>query len=60
MCRIFLVGEDKLCLALGQRLIAHCLPQWELAPPPSDAGGVTKLQKRLPKYIDFSRWQPVL
>ncbi|MBQ9578911.1 MAG: hypothetical protein IJR28_05200 [Ottowia sp.] len=60
MRRIFLVGEDALCCALGQRLAAYCLPQWELMPPPYDAGGVTKLQKRLTKYIDFSRQQPVL
>ena len=57
---IFLVGEDALCCALGERLIAHCLPQWALSPPPYNAQGVTKLQKRLPKYIDFSRQQSVL
>lgn len=57
---IFLVGEDVLCCALGERLIAHCLPQWALSPLPYNAQGVTKLQKRLTKYMGFSRQQPVL
>ena len=60
MSRIFIVGEDALCLALGQRLAAHCLPQWGLAPPPYNAQGITKLQKNLTRYIDFAGKQPVL
>ena len=60
MRRIFLVGEDALCCALGQRLAAHCLPQWELAPPPYNAGGFTKLEKSLPRYVEFASRQPVL
>jgi hypothetical protein len=55
MSRILVVGEDALCCALGERLVAACLPSWKLAQPSIDTKGVTKLQPALPRYIGLAQ-----
>lgn len=61
MKRILIVGEDSLCCALGERLVANCLPGWQLAGPAIDTRGVTKLLPALPRYAQQAgRVQPVL
>lgn len=61
MTRIRLVGEDALCCALGERLIAEALPGWSLAGEPINAHGITKLVPSLPRYKQQARHvQPVL
>jgi hypothetical protein len=61
MSRILVVGEDALCCALGERLVAACLPDWQLAQPSIDTKGVTKLQPSLPRYVGLARsLHPVL
>ncbi len=61
MSRILVVGEDALSVALGERLVAAGLPGWEMPLPAINTGGVTKLVKALPRYIEQSRHvQPVL
>lgn len=61
MSRILIVGEDALCCALGERLVAVCLPHWTLAQPPIDTKGVTKLQPALPRYLGLAQdLHPVL
>jgi hypothetical protein len=61
MSRILVVGEDALCCALGERLVAACLPGWQLAQTSIDTKGVTKLQPSLPRYLDLARnLHPVL
>jgi hypothetical protein len=61
MRRILIVGEDSLCCALGERLVASCLPNWQLAGPAIDTRGVTKLLPALPRYAQQARHvQPVL
>jgi len=50
-----------LCCALGERLVASCLPNWQLAGPAIDTRGVTKLLPALPRYAQQARHvQPVL
>lgn len=61
MTRILVIGEDALCCALGERLVACCLPDWRLAGPTIDTRGVTKLLPALPRYAQQAeRVQPVL
>lgn len=61
MKRMLVVGEDALSVALGERLVAAGLPGWEMPSPAINTGGVTKLVKALPRYIEQSRHvQPVL
>lgn len=61
MTRILVVGEDALCCALGERLVAACLPGWKLAQASIDTRGVTKLQPALPRYLGFAQHRyPVL
>lgn len=58
---MLVVGEDALCCALGERLIAAALPTWRLAGPAIDKKGVTKLVPDLCRYVDQARHvQPVL
>lgn len=59
MKRIVLVGEDPLCVALGESLIRHCLPGWHLAQSVSKHG-ITKLLPDLPRYQQLARVMPVL
>lgn len=40
--RIRVAGEDALCCALGERLVATVLPDWQLSGEPINTGGVTK------------------
>jgi hypothetical protein len=61
MNRILVVGEDRLCCALGESLVATALPAWQLAAPSIDTGGVTKLVPNLPRYAEqATHVQPVL
>ncbi len=61
MKRILVVGEDALCCALGERLVAAGLPGWQLARPSIDTKGVTKLLPALLRYAEQARHvQPVL
>lgn len=61
MKSLVLVGEDALCCALGERLIAQTLPGWTLAIAPINTRGVSKLQAALPRYAQQAlHVQPVL
>lgn len=61
MKRILVVGEDALCCALGERLVAACLPDWKLARASIDTGGVTNLKADLSRYSQQAQHvQPVL
>jgi len=61
MRRILVVGEDALCCALGERLIAAALPNWQLAGPSIDTGGITRLLPSLDRYAEQAKYvQPVL
>lgn len=61
MNRILVVGEDALCCALGERLVASCLPHWVLARESIDTRGGTKLLPALPRYVEQAKHvQPVL
>jgi hypothetical protein len=58
---VTLVGEDKLCCALGVRLLSLLLPTWQIAPAPIVSGGITKLLPELPRYAQVARFgSPVL
>jgi hypothetical protein len=60
MNRIFLVGEDPLCLALGRRLVEFALPRW-LVTGEVDKRGITNLIPRLRDYaLQAEHVQPVL
>ncbi|WP_157982667.1 hypothetical protein [Simplicispira lacusdiani] len=59
--RILVVGEDALCCALGEKLVAAALPGWSMAGPSIDTKGVTKLIPALPRYVEQAQYvQPVL
>lgn len=59
--KILVVGEDSLCCALGERVVAACLPGWALAGPSIDCKGVTGLAKALPRFqTQAMNVQPVL
>lgn len=61
MKRVLVVGEDRLCCALGERLVEACLPGWTLARESIDAQGRTKLLPALPRYAQQAQHvQPVL
>jgi len=61
MKRILVVGEDALCCALGERLVADGLPGWHLARTSIDTKGVTKLVPALLRYVEQAKHvQPVL
>lgn len=58
---MLVVGEDDLCCALGQQLLAQVLPEWTLSRAPINTRGVTKLRPEIPRYMEQSRHiQPVL
>lgn len=60
MLRLLVVGEDRLCCTLAERIATHALPRWTLSLPPIDTGGVTKLRTALPRYAEQARHvQPV-
>lgn len=60
MSRIFLVGEDQLCLALGQRMVEFALPRWFVTGS-VDKKGITNLLPRLGDYaLQAQHVQPVL
>ena len=61
MSSIVVVGEDVLCCALGEQLVAQCLPGWSLPFQPINTQGVTKLKAALPRYHGgLAQVQPVL
>lgn len=61
MSRILVVGEDALCCAMGERLVAAALPGWSLANTSIDTRGITKLLKDIPRYVRYAKHvQPVL
>ena len=61
MSRILVVGEDLLCCSIGEKLVARCLPNWELARASVDTKGVTKLLPSVSRFIDQAIYvQPVL
>lgn len=57
--RLFVVGEDKLCCAMGAKLARDVLG-WELAQPAVDTQGVTKLRASINRYVQLARRHPVL
>lgn len=59
MSRMFVVGEDAVCCALGVRLVADVLG-WQLAQPAVNTKGGTKLQSELHRYAGLARLHPVL
>lgn len=59
MSHMFVIGEDAICCALGTRLVADVLG-WELAQPPVNAGGASKLKNNLPRYVGLTHLHPVL
>ncbi len=61
MKRVLVVGEDALCCAFGEKLVHTILPDWALAHPSINAGGITKLAPNLPRYVEQARYvQPVV
>lgn len=60
MKRMLVVGEDELSCSLGQQLVAQLLPDWTLSRAPINKRGVTKLIPELPRFVEQSRFQPVL
>jgi hypothetical protein len=60
MSRIVVVGEDRLCCALGERLVSAALPEWTLALPAINTQGVTKLWSGIARYNQQAHVQPVL
>jgi len=61
MSRILVVGEDAICCALGESLVASVLPGWHLAGPSINTAGVTRLASRIPRYQELARHlHPVL
>lgn len=60
MTAILIVGEDELCCALGERLVAELLPDWCVTQS-INTRGVTRLIASLPRYLNLARhFQPVL
>lgn len=61
MNSLFVVGEDRLCCALGAKLVQVLLPDWDLAIPPINKRGVTKLIPDLPRFCKLAQsGRPVL
>lgn len=56
---VYVVGEDALCCALGERLVVT-LGTHELAQDPINTGGRTRLFEALPRYAKLARRHPVL
>ncbi|WP_148304856.1 hypothetical protein [Castellaniella defragrans] len=59
MNTIFVIGEDALSCEIGKRLVVDVM-QWEISQCPIDCGGVTKLRKALPRYLNLARQYPIL
>lgn len=59
MGQVFVIGEDTLCCALGEKLVKGVLG-WSLAQPAVDTKGVTYLKKNLARYTQIARLHPVL
>lgn len=61
MSQILVVGEDALCCALSEKLIAAALPSWTLAANPVNTRGITRFVPAIPRYADQAQHvQPVL
>lgn len=60
MKHLLVVGEDALCVALGERLVAQVLPEWTVSRS-IDKRGITRLVPDLPRYAEHAQHvQPVL
>ncbi len=59
MAKIYVIGEDVLCCALGVNLVKNVL-NWQLAQPPVDTKGITNLRKNLTRYAQIAYSFPVL
>lgn len=59
MAVMYVIGEDAICCALGERLVADIL-RWKLPLPAINTHGVTKLIAALPRYVGLARQHPVL
>lgn len=59
MEHIQLIGEDRLCCALGKKLINEVLG-WPLASEPIDTQGITKLRASIGRYREVAKRFPVL
>jgi hypothetical protein len=59
MNSIFVIGEDALSCALGEKLVIDAM-HWKISQCPIDCRGVTKLKKALPRYLKLARRFPVL
>lgn len=59
MSQMFVIGEDALCCAFGERLVVEVLG-WTLAQPAVDTKGVTNLKKNLARYLRIANLHPVL
>ena len=53
--RILIVGEDTLCCALADRMVAAALPAWELVGLPIDKRGVSNLRRDISRYEQLAR-----
>jgi hypothetical protein len=59
MARMFVIGEDGLCCALGTKLVTDVLGG-SLAQPAVDTKGVTNLKRNLARYTQIAHLYPVL
>lgn len=59
MNRLYVIGEDALCCALGNKLVDDVLG-WQLAQPAVNTNGVTKLKPALSRYLGLAKVHPVL
>lgn len=59
MNQIYVIGEDVLCCAIGERLARDILG-WPLAQPVINKRGVTKLVKDMQRHIGLARAHAVL
>lgn len=59
MRQMYVIGEDALCCALGERLVRDILG-WSLAQLPVDKKGVTRLKSDLSRNVGLARASPVL
>lgn len=54
MKKILVVGEDALSCALGERLVATALPDWQLSAEPVNKNGITKLVASFGRYAQLA------
>ncbi len=59
MTQMYVIGEDGLCCALGEKLVTG-VAGYSLAQPAVNTEGVTKLKKEIHRYLGLTRIHPVL